>query len=81
MDYYDKNQIQPWKNSLLVVALKNARLYQLKLNDAGTLVTATNEFLDGSYGRLRDICISPDGKVYICSSNGSNDKIIELKGK
>ena len=33
MDYYNNNLIPQWKNSLLVVALKNARLYQLKLDN------------------------------------------------
>jgi glucose/arabinose dehydrogenase len=28
-------------------------------------------------GRMRDVCISPGGKVYVCTDNGSNDKIIE----
>lgn len=79
MDYYNDTLIPEWKNSLLVVALKNSRLYQLKLNDAHTAITGTNEFLNGAYGRMRDVCISPDGKVYICTSNGGNDKIIEVK--
>ncbi|MDP9229680.1 MAG: PQQ-dependent sugar dehydrogenase [Bacteroidota bacterium] len=81
LDYYDKNLIPQWKNSLLLVALKNARLYQLKLNNAHTGITETNEFFKNDYGRMRDVCISPEGKVYICTSNGGNDKIIEVKNK
>ena len=38
MDYYNSNLIPQWKNSLLMVALKNARLYQMKLD--GTFKTA-----------------------------------------
>jgi glucose/arabinose dehydrogenase len=78
MDYYNNNLIPQWKNSLLVVALKNARLYQLKLNDTFTSITETNEYFTSDYGRMRDVCISPGGKVYICTSNGGNDKIIEV---
>ena len=78
MDYYDSDLIPAWKNSLLVTALKNSRLYQLKLNDSHTAITETNEFFNNKYGRLRDVCISPDGKVYICTSNGEDDKIIEV---
>jgi glucose/arabinose dehydrogenase len=78
LDYYNSNLIPQWKNSLLVVALKNARLYQMKLNDAATGITQTNEYFTNTYGRMRDICISPAGKVYICTSNGGNDKIIEV---
>ena len=80
LDYYNNDQISQWKNSLLLVALKNARLYQMKLDAAHTSIIETNEYFTNKYGRLRDICISPDGKVYLSSSNGGgNDKIIEVK--
>jgi glucose/arabinose dehydrogenase len=79
LDYYNSNLIPQWQNSLLLVSLKNSRLYQLKLDDNLSSVTATNEYFTNDYGRLRDICISPAGKVYICTSNGgNNDKIIEI---
>ena len=78
MDYYNSDAISQWKNSLLVATLKNRRLYQLKLNDAQTGIAETNEFFTNKYGRIRDICISPDGKVYLCTSNGNDDKIIEV---
>jgi len=81
MDFYNSDLIPQWKNSLLVATLKNNRLMQLKLNAAHTAVAATTEFLTNEYGRLRDICVSPGGKVYICTSNGENDKIIELSKK
>ncbi len=76
MDYYNAAAIPQWKNSLLVTSLKNSRLYQLKLNDAQTAITSTTEFFTSKYGRLRDVCVAPDGKVYISTSNGNNDKII-----
>lgn len=78
LDYYNSNTILTWKNSLLVAALKNSRIYQLKLNNDHTTITETHKFFTNKYGRLRDICIAPDGKVYICTSNGNNDKIIEV---
>jgi len=80
LDYYNHNLIPQWKNSLLMVALKDARLHQMKLDGAFSNITETNEFFTGKYGRMRDLCISPEGKVYICTSNGSNnDRIIEVK--
>ena len=78
LDYYNNDLIPQWKNSLLLVALKDARLFQIKLNSSFTSVTETNEFFTNVYGRMRDVCISPAGKVYICTSNGGNDKIIEI---
>jgi aldose sugar dehydrogenase len=82
LDYYNSNMIPQWKNSLLLVALKNARLYQMKLDGNHTGITETNEYFRNDYGRMRDICISPAGKVYICTSNGGNsDKIIVVSKK
>ncbi|MBC5774572.1 PQQ-dependent sugar dehydrogenase [Pontibacter sp. KCTC 32443] len=78
MDYYNNGQIPQWKNSLLVATLKDQTLYQFKLNDSGDEITETNEFYRSKYGRLRDILVAPNGKVYLCTSNGSNDKIIEI---
>lgn len=82
-DYYDQNQIAQWKNSLLVAFLKGKRLMQIKLSDDGRTVEEVNEFFNDQFGRLRDVAISPSGKVYICTDNGNNaDMIIEVtKGK
>jgi len=77
LDYYNSTLIPQWKNSLLLCTLKGSKLIQLRLSSNGTSILSGAEFLDGNYGRLRDVCISPDGKVYICTSNG-RDKIIEI---
>jgi aldose sugar dehydrogenase len=81
MDYYNSDRIPQWKNALLLCTLKDATLYQLKLSDDKKSISETFTYLRNEYGRLRDVCISPDGKVYVCTGNGNNDKIIELKGK
>jgi aldose sugar dehydrogenase len=78
LDYYDHDLIPAWKNSLLMCTLRGSRLIHLQLNDARNAVTASSDYLIDQYGRLRDICISPDGKVYICTGNGNNDKIVEI---
>ncbi|MET0636553.1 MAG: PQQ-dependent sugar dehydrogenase [Chitinophagaceae bacterium] len=80
LDYYDNNQIPQWKGSLLLVALKDSRLYQLKLNATSDAVESTTEFFVSKYGRMRDVCVSPSGTVYICTSNGNNDMIIKVRG-
>jgi aldose sugar dehydrogenase len=78
MDYYNNNQIPQWKNSLLVATLKDNTLYQFKLDQAGDKITETTEFYRSKYGRVRDVLVAPNGKVYIATGNGSNDKIIEI---
>lgn len=78
ISYYNSDYIPQWKNSLLLVSLKASKLTQLSLNPAGDKITGAKDFLVSEFGRLRAICQSPDGKVYMASSNGNNDKIIEI---
>ena len=79
IDFYDNDKMPEWKNSILMTTLKDASLRQLKLSADGNSVVSTAIYFKNEHGRLRDICISPSGNVYICTSNGGNDdKIIEI---
>ncbi len=86
IDFYNSDLIPEWKNSLLVTSLKAGRITQLLLNESGTEVLNTKDFFTNSFGRLRDICISPEGKVYIAVSNrdgrgnprAGDDRIVEI---
>ncbi|MBO9572616.1 MAG: PQQ-dependent sugar dehydrogenase [Chitinophagaceae bacterium] len=78
LDYYNNDYIPQWRNSLLMCTLKGSKLLQLQLTYSGPQITGSTEFFNNAYGRLRDVCVSPQGKVYICTSNGDNDKIIEV---
>jgi aldose sugar dehydrogenase len=82
-EFYNKNLIPQWKNSLLVTFLKDKKLRQMQLNETGTAIESVHEYFVNQFGRLRDVAISPDGKVYLCTDNGNNaDMIIEItKGK
>ena len=79
IDFYNSDKIPEWKNSILMTTLKDASLRQLKLSTDGGSVTSTSIYFKDAHGRLRDICISPSGNVYLSTSNGgNNDKIIEI---
>lgn len=78
LDYYNHDLIAGWKNSLLLCTLRGSRLVQLKLNDSHDGVTSSAEYISDDFGRLRDICISPEGKVFICTGNGNDDKILVI---
>ncbi len=79
MTYYNSNYIPQFKNSLLLALLKGQRLMQLKLNDAQTAVIETNDLFVGDFDRIRAVTQSPEGKIYICTSNGnSKDQIVEI---
>ena len=78
LDFYNYDLIPEWKNSLLMMTLKNSSIQQLKLSPNGKSITATTSFFKNEWGRLRDLCIAPSGKVYVCTSNGNDDRIIEI---
>lgn len=77
LTYYNSDYIPQWKNSLLLAMLKGSKLVQLQLDATGTKVTGSKDLFT-TFGRIRAVCQSPEGKVYIATSNGSNDKIIEI---
>lgn len=80
--YYNANGIPEWKNSLLIVTLKNGtdtdqEVYQLKLSaDGKTVVQAPKRYFGADQalnGRLRDIAVSPDGtKLFLINSGGAD---------
>ena len=69
LDYYSSDGIPEWKNALLLTTLKGKSLRVLKLSNDGSKVVGEDIFLEGIYGRIRDLCISPEGDVYISTSN------------
>lgn len=90
VDFYDKSLIVDFENSLLATSLKYGGLIRMKLNDAGDSIISRKDYFVSQFGRLRDLCIFPDGRIFIATSNkdgrGSpvtpqDDRIIEIKPK
>ncbi len=87
IDYYHHDAIPEWNNSLLMTTLKESELVQISLHDDGRSVKEEKKWYDDWFGRLRDICISPDGRVFMAVSNRDgrgnpepiDDRIIEIK--
>lgn len=89
IEYYNSDAIPEWKNSLLLVTLKTQSFRVLTLNNEGNAVLSEKVYLDHQFGRLRDVCVSPSGDVYVSTSNRDwnpgdgypkeeDDKIIKL---
>lgn len=87
IDYYNHPSIPQWQNSILMTSLKASKLVSLKLSADGLSVVSADNWFDGFWGRLRDVCVSPDGKIYLAVSNrdgrGSprpgDDRIVEIR--
>lgn len=85
IEYYNHPMFPELANSILMTTLKDNSLYQLQLNAAGDSITGVIKFPDINYGRLRDIAVAPDGRIFISTSNSNAsdngprvDQIIEL---
>ena len=69
--WYDHPSIPEWQNSILMTVLKDKELIKLELNGSGDQVMSQTAYLSNQFNRLRDICVSPTGAVYI-ATNGSS---------
>lgn len=90
LEYYSKTEIPEFYNALLLCTLKEQDLRALRLNSSGDSMISEKIYLDNIFGRIRDVCIAPNGDVFIATSNrdgrGQNpfplledDRIIQLK--
>ncbi|MBL31594.1 MAG: glucose dehydrogenase [Flavobacteriales bacterium] len=84
--WYDNSAIPEFEETLLMTVLKDKMLVRFILSEDANgemEVDEYTEFFNNEWGRLRDICISPDGKIYLATngyswpSQGPNE-IIEL---
>jgi mono/diheme cytochrome c family protein len=89
LDYYSYDKIPALKNSLLLVTLKGKSLRALKLDDEGNKIINEQVYFENKFGRIRDLCVSTAGDVYLATSNRdwnpvsgfplpSDDRIIKI---
>ncbi len=81
--WYNHPSIPEFQNTLLMTVLKGKKLVRFEFNSSGDEIIGETDFFNNEWGRLRDICVSPDGKIYLATngfswpSQGPNE-IIEL---
>lgn len=85
IDYYHHSMFPTLRNSLLLCSLKDKHLYQLQLSESFDSIITVDSVAGFNYGRLRDLCISPEGKIFVSTSNSDPndtgakiDRIIEM---
>jgi hypothetical protein len=81
--WYDHPSIPEFQNSLLMTVLKDKKLVRFTFNEAGDVIDTETDFFNGEWGRLRDICVAPNGKIYLATNGNSwpsqgPNEIIEL---
>lgn len=69
LEYYGHDAIPEWKNSLLLASLRIQTLRVLGLDNTGENVENIQIFFQQHFGRIRDVTVSTDGKVFLATSN------------
>jgi glucose/arabinose dehydrogenase len=65
---YKGDAISQWRGSLLMGSLKGEHLHRIGL-DASGQVTSHDVYLAGTHGRLREVMMGPDGRLWVTTSN------------
>lgn len=69
--WYSHPAIPEFNNKLLMTVLKDKSLIAFGFNGMGDSVITQDKYFKNDFGRLRDICVSPQGKIYM-ATNGSS---------
>ena len=54
-----------------MTVLKDKKLVRFEFNSSGDDIIGETDFFNNEWGRLRDICVSPDGKIYLATNGNS----------
>lgn len=66
--FYDHPAVPEWEGRILLTSLKNKRLYVMELNQDGTAVIGEDQYFFNLWGRLRDVCLGPEGEIYLATN-------------
>ena len=69
--WYAHPAIPEFTDKLLMTVLKDKSLISYGFNAAGDSIVFTDKYLQNQFGRLRDICVSPSGKIYLATNGNS----------
>jgi len=68
--YYNSDLIPQWKDHLLMTAMKQqATLVVMELSPDRSRIVSEQRLYRGVFGRLRSLCVSPDGRVFMGTTN------------
>ncbi|MCL6259452.1 PQQ-dependent sugar dehydrogenase [Aquiflexum sp. TKW24L] len=67
--YYGKSEIPEWKNSLIIATMKGRSIRVIHLSEDGNSMESESIFLQKEFGRFRDVAVSPEGEIFISTSN------------
>jgi len=70
LSFYRSTRMPPFRNDIFFATLRGMHIHRVVLdtNDR-TRIAATERWLEGRFGRIRDVVTGPDGALYFCTSN------------
>ncbi len=88
--YFNHPSIPEWSNSLLLCFLRAQQLKVLALDGGGVAVVQEEIYFKEELGRLRDVLVAPNGRVFLATSNreingwdylaqDTDDRILEVR--
>ncbi len=69
---------ESYRNQLFVAQLKEQDLRRFKIIDDGRTAVRRQTYFNERWGRLRGVASGPGKKLWITTSNGSNDRIVRI---
>jgi glucose/arabinose dehydrogenase len=84
--FYQGTRFPQFVGNLFAATLRGTHLLRLVVDAQGRRVTRQERLLEGTFGRLRDVMVGPDGYIYICTNNrdgrgnpvAGDDRLIRL---
>ena len=76
--YYYSDKIPEWEGKFLVATLRGEHVMVLDLDLENGVVNSAEKIFQGDYGRIRNLVQSPDGDVFMLTSNNDVDKILQI---
>lgn len=67
--FYRGQRFPQFANNLFVATLRGTHLLRLTIDGTSNRIATQERLLEGTYGRLRDVVIGPDGYLYFCTNN------------
>ena len=71
IEHYDHDAIPDLKGTILLVTLKEKDMRVIRFEEDGHTVSETETYFDEFWNRLRAICVSPDGAIYLSNSRAN----------
>jgi len=69
---YQGNKFPFLKNHILITTLVAQSLRATMMDETGQTVLEEKIFLEEDIGRIRDVTVTPEGRIFVCSSNADS---------